>query len=675
MRRQVQVKIPVHTVTPKERICMSGPETTDQQCFQEEISASSACTTSRVVNNRKVLQLLAGVIASAAAISMGGCAETAAHDVGKNLGDYLNLRNSFLDPSQVGRFDKTNPWGRVKPVRWPILDQLDVDDEPLNHWASAGDPMPADLVPEVKEYTLAPSDTISVSVYELLSPGQDFVQQRRVNELGYVNLQSIGPVLVSGLTPSQLESKIAQTLIEKRILPGPDANTPGPQVNVQVLDSRQHVFSFLGSVSRPGTYNVLAADFRLLDAIALAGDIPTQPGMDYLYVIRQIPYTQKTDAGGTTGAPAATSPVAKPATPGGNPLGTLEQIEKGTQTEPTTVPPAVTPPSAPTTGPKSEGDAPKLLRPLPTAAVVGNGASLGTVAAADGLDAALGVPGATTAKTTTSGPAGEPIPEPAPPATGAATEPATTPATAAAVVPATQAQGGGIKVPVTKPADLKLLESAVGPTPASQGTRFVFIDGRWVPIPAHAPTTNPAVAVNQGVPVPTTNEISVAPPPDKLVQQRIIRIPLAALREGVSKYNIIVRPGDIVNVPPVEPGEFYLMGNIARPGVYALTGRKVTLKMAVAAGGNLGALAIPRRCDLIRRIGNDQEVTVQVNLQKIFDGEQPDIFLKANDVLNIGTDLVAPFLLITRNAYRASYGWGYVYDRNLYTGASSSSTP
>ena len=59
-------------------------------------------------------------------------------------------------------------------------------------------------------------------------------------------------------------------------------------------------------------------------------------------------------------------------------------------------------------------------------------------------------------------------------------------------------------------------------------------------------------------------------------------------------------------------------------------------------------------------------MTLQVDLQRIFDGEEPDIFLKANDLVNVGTDFIAPFLAVTRNAYRASYGWGFIYDRNLY---------
>ena len=97
-----------------------------------------------------------------------------------------------------------------------------------------------------------------------------------------------------------------------------------------------------------------------------------------------------------------------------------------------------------------------------------------------------------------------------------------------------------------------------------------------------------------------------------------------------------------------------------------ITGRKVTLKQAIAAARGLDQVAVPRRCDLIRRVGPNREVTIQIDLQKIFDGEQPDIFLKPNDLINVGTDAIAPFLAVTRNAYRASYGFGFVYDRNLY---------
>lgn len=171
-----------------------------------------------------------------------------------------------------------------------------------------------------------------------------------------------------------------------------------------------------------------------------------------------------------------------------------------------------------------------------------------------------------------------------------------------------------------------------------------------IPAPATPPTPSPTIAAAA----------------DQMIGQRVIRIPIAALREGNPKYNIVVRPGDVINVPPADQGLFYIMGHVNKPGVYNINGQKITLKMAVAAAGNLDALAIPRRCELIRRIGPDQEVNVQVNLQAIFDGTQPDIFLKPNDLVNVGTDFLAPFLAVTRNAYRASYGFGFVYDRNYY---------
>ena len=216
---------------------------------------------------------------------------------------------------------------------------------------------------------------------------------------------------------------------------------------------------------------------------------------------------------------------------------------------------------------------------------------------------------------------------------------------------AVKPQIGGTQPTGTEPAGTQV----GGPAGARTGTGVAAT-------PTTTTATGPAAGLGAG-----PAAAGPATTPEALSQQRVIRIPIAALREGVSKYNVIIRPGDIINVPPVEPGEFYLMGHVARPGVYTLTGRKITLKQAVASAGGLDALAIPRRCDLIRRIGTDQEATVQVNLQAIFDGEQPDLFLKPNDVVNVGTDAVAPFLAVMRNAYRASYGWGFTYDENFNT--------
>jgi hypothetical protein len=53
-------------------------------------------------------------------------------------------------------------------------------------------------------------------------------------------------------------------------------------------------------------------------------------------------------------------------------------------------------------------------------------------------------------------------------------------------------------------------------------------------------------------------------------------------------------------------------------------------------------------------------------MQAIFSGQEPDIFLKPYDTLNVGTDFFAAPLAIIRNGLSASYGFGFTYDRNYY---------
>ena len=151
-------------------------------------------------------------------------------------------------------------------------------------------------------------------------------------------------------------------------------------------------------------------------------------------------------------------------------------------------------------------------------------------------------------------------------------------------------------------------------------------------------------------------------------QSRVIRVPLRQLLSGDLRFNMVVRPQDIVVIPQPEQGEYYMGGHVARVGVYSLTGRQITLKQAIISAGMLDEVAIPRRTDIIRRIGRDKEVWVRVDLGKVFDGTQPDLFLKPYDIVQVGTNAAAPFIAAARNAFRITYGFGFLYDRNFYRG-------
>jgi len=67
---------------------------------------------------------------------------------------------------------------------------------------------------------------------------------------------------------------------------------------------------------------------------------------------------------------------------------------------------------------------------------------------------------------------------------------------------------------------------------------------------------------------------------------------------------------------------------------------------------------------VIRRIGADKEVFVRVDLERIFEGRQPDVFLKANDVVQVGTDWVSAIFGGYSRCFPGSrMAFGFLYDR------------
>lgn len=155
------------------------------------------------------------------------------------------------------------------------------------------------------------------------------------------------------------------------------------------------------------------------------------------------------------------------------------------------------------------------------------------------------------------------------------------------------------------------------------------------------------------------------PPTSQPGANRVIAIEVEDLMNGVPSQNIIIRPLDLIYVSHGAMGEYYMAGNVARPGAYELHGHGPTLKQAIASAGGFGPLAWPARAEIVRRLNNDEEQIIQVNLDSIFAGTEADVMLKPNDLVNVGTTALSPFLASLRNAFRFSYGFGFVYDRNF----------
>jgi hypothetical protein len=52
-------------------------------------------------------------------------------------------------------------------------------------------------------------------------------------------------------------------------------------------------------------------------------------------------------------------------------------------------------------------------------------------------------------------------------------------------------------------------------------------------------------------------------------------------------------------------------------------------------------------------------------MDAIFAGLEDDVLLRDDDIVNVGTHVIAPFLFVIRNSFRFTYGFGFVYDRNF----------
>ncbi|MGI9013276.1 MAG: polysaccharide biosynthesis/export family protein [Phycisphaerales bacterium] len=152
---------------------------------------------------------------------------------------------------------------------------------------------------------------------------------------------------------------------------------------------------------------------------------------------------------------------------------------------------------------------------------------------------------------------------------------------------------------------------------------------------------------------------------DELMIERIIHIPYAKLISD-SSYNVIIRPNDRIYVDPPLAGFVYIEGEVDRPGVFQLPVHgRITLSRLIAASGGFNSLAVPSRISLTRRLGDDKEATVRLNLSAIRKKNEPDVFLKPDDHIIVGTSFWAQPLAVIRNGFRSTYGFGFLLDRNF----------
>lgn len=186
--------------------------------------------------------------------------EQAEHQV-KSWGRVLQVRLRPVAPRPATRPIKS-PEPRVEPSR------PDADDVP----AGVGTGQATDF----EATRIGVGDLLQVEVFGLEELGREI----RVLRDGTISLPLLGSLPLAGLTVSQAEQKIAQTLSERQLV-------NDPQVYIVVKEHVSYSVSVQGAVRKPGVYEI-GGRKTLLEIIGDAGGLEERAGT-MIFILRRTP--------------------------------------------------------------------------------------------------------------------------------------------------------------------------------------------------------------------------------------------------------------------------------------------------------------------------------------------------------------------------------------------------
>ena len=380
-----------------------------------------------------------------------------------------------------------------------------------------------------------------------------------------------------------------------------------PRVSITILEGRAFTFVVDGQCRNTGVYSLSRPDFNVIQAVALAGG--AIDGVRRIRIVRveeeaapTEPSTSDSAAPAGAAAPAPSAQPAAPTAPAAPAAPSVDDLLKQiAPAEPATTPAPASPGALRTAEPAVAVDVDELEAPK------------------------VAEPG--------SVPPGEAVKVPA----------ATRPSQAARYVFDTEKQEWVFVEP-----------GAAEPAPMDGSVDLT------APNSPEGAVTGPAAAEGgRALMQPKDYRL-----PDGR-KTRIIVVDWVKLQQGDLTQLVIVRPGDLIHVES-DLGVVYIDGEISRPGVYNLPPiGELTLSRLVAAAGGFGQIAIPERVDLIRKVAPDREAVVRVNLKAIRNKAEPDIVMRGDDHIIIGTNFFATPLAVIRNGFRMTYGFGFLMDRNF----------
>jgi polysaccharide export outer membrane protein len=106
--------------------------------------------------------------------------------------------------------------------------------------------------------------------------------------------------------------------------------------------------------------------------------------------------------------------------------------------------------------------------------------------------------------------------------------------------------------------------------------------------------------------------------------------------------NIELKPGDLVFVP--EAANVFVEGAVSKPGAYPINEGKTTLSEAITMAGGVSSVADKGDIKLIRNLGNGGKEVVDLDINRIRNGEEEDPILNEKDAIVVGASSIKSFI-------------------------------
>jgi len=116
-----------------------------------------------------------------------------------------------------------------------------------------------------------------------------------------------------------------------------------------------------------------------------------------------------------------------------------------------------------------------------------------------------------------------------------------------------------------------------------------------------------------------------------------IRIPIDGLfLKGDPTLNLVLEPGDVINVPIDKTVLVYVFGQVRSPGALQVKKSNIpTLTQAIAQAGGFTDRASRKKVQIRRKDVTGKELEISVNVRDILKGKKKDIPLQENDTVYV----------------------------------------